>query len=131
MTCAEVAELLDAFVDAELPARELLGVARHAGACLDCDRAVRELTAMREAVERSAKAEAESLELSAVWSAVEARVVRVDARRAWRRRLRVVPAWGVGLAVAAGALFWLRTPGPEPVRVRAAARPRANQAVIE
>src|SRR5207247_2105358 len=33
MTCAEVEGLLDAFVDAELPAPALLAVARHAGGC--------------------------------------------------------------------------------------------------
>ena len=129
MTCEEFAELLDAFVDAELPAPKLLGVARHAGGCPGCDRAARELTAMREAVERGTKTEAEALDLSAVWPAVERRVAGVDTRRAWRRRLWAAPAWGVGLAAAAGALFWLHAPGPEPVRVTA--RPRPNQAVIE
>jgi len=129
MSCAEFAGLVDAFIDAELPAPKLLSVARHAGACLDCDRAVRELTAMREMLERGGRADAELLDLSPVWPAVERRAVRVDARRAWRRRLRTVPAWGIGLAAAAGALLWLRAPGPEPIRVTA--RPRPNQAVIE
>ena len=128
MTCAEVEGLLDAFVDAELPAPALLAVARHAGGCEACDAAVRELTALREAVERSVVAEAETLDLARVWPAVSQGVERHDARVEWRRRLRTVPAW-VALAVAASAVLWLRSPEPEPARLAAA--PRRNQAVIE
>jgi len=129
MTCGEVAALLDAFVDAELPAAMLLAVARHAGACTACDAVVRELTTLREVVERSVAAEAEALDLSRVWPAVSQGIERLDARVEWRRRLRTVPAWGVALAVAASAVLWVRSPGPEPQRV--AARPRPNQTVIE
>jgi anti-sigma factor RsiW len=125
MTCGEVEALLDAFVDAELPAAMLLAVARHAGACTACDAVVRELTALREVVERSVAVEAEALDLSRVWPAVSQGIERHDARVEWRRRLRTVPAWGVALAVAASAILW----GPEPQRV--AARPRPNQTVIE
>jgi len=130
MTCAEVEGLLDAFVDAELPAPALLAVARHAGGCEACDAAVRELGALREAVERSVGSEAAALDLSGVWPAVSRGVERHDARVEWRRRLRTVPAWGVALAVAATALLWLRSPEPEPARL-AAHPPRRNQAVIE
>jgi len=129
MTCGEVEALLDAFVDAELPAAMLLAVARHAGACTACDAVVRELTTLREVVERSVAAEAEALDLSRVWPAVSQGIERHDARVEWRRRLRTVPAWGVALAVAASAVLWVRSPGPEPQRV--AARPRPNQTVIE
>ena len=129
MTCGEVAGLIDAFVDAELPAPALLAVARHAGGCEACDAAVRELSALREAVERSVAAEAETLDLSRVWPAVSQGVERHDARVEWRRRLRTVPAWGVALAVAASAVLWMRSPEPEPTRLAAA--PRRNQAVIE
>ena len=129
MTCGEVEALLDAFVDAELPAAMLLAVARHAGACTACDAVVRELTTLREVVERSVAAEAEALDLSRVWPAVSQGVERHDARVEWRRRLRTVPAWGVALAVAASAVLWLRSPEPEPARLAAA--PRRNQAVIE
>ncbi len=102
MTCAEVEGLLDAFIDAELPAPALLAVARHAGGCEACER---------------------------VWPAVSQGVERHDARVEWRRRLRTVPAWGVALAVAASAVLWMRSPEPEPARLAAA--PRRNQAVIE
>jgi len=129
MTCGEVEALLDAFVDAELPAAMLLAVARHAGACTACDAVVRELTTLREVVERSVAAEAEALDLSRVWPAVSQGIERHDARVEWRRRLRTVPAWGVALAVAASAVLWVRSPGPEPQRL--AARPRPNQTVIE
>jgi anti-sigma factor RsiW len=114
MTCAEASPLLDAFVDAELPAPMLLAVARHAGVCPACERAVRELTALHEAVGGTVRAEAEALDLSPVWPAIEASLARVDAARAWRRRLRAAPAWGAALAAAAAAVFWLRTPVPTP-----------------
>jgi anti-sigma factor RsiW len=130
MTCAEAAGLLDAFVDAELPAATLLAVARHAGGCGECDASVRELTALREAVERSVAGEAVALDLARVWPAVSRAIARHDARVEWRRRLRTVPAWGVALAVAAGAVLWLRSPASEPARL-AARPPRRNQAVIE
>lgn len=130
MTCAEVAGLLDAFVDAELPASTLLAVARHAGGCAECDAAVRELTALREVVERSVAGEAVALDLARVWPAISRDLERHDARVEWRRRLRAAPAWGVALAVAASAVLWLRSPGPEPPRLAAPA-PRRNQAVIE
>ena len=129
MTCAEAAGLLDAFVDAELPAATLLAVARHAGGCGECDAAVRELTALREAVERSVAGEAAAVDLARVWPAVSRDIARHAARVEWRQRLRTVPAWGVALAVAASAVLWLRSPAPD---ARLAARPpRRNQAVIE
>jgi anti-sigma factor RsiW len=128
MTCADVASLLDRFVDAELPAPMLLAVARHAGACPACETAVRELTGLREVLERTVEADVERLDLGGVWPAVAHAAERVDARRAWVRRVRLAPVWGVGLA-AASALFWLRS-APAPVRV--AAHPvRPNQAIIE
>ena len=129
LECGEVAGLIDAFVDAELPASMLLAVARHAGGCTACDAAVRELTALREAVERSVASEADALDLSRVWPAVNRAIDRGDTRAAWRGRLRTVPAWGIALALAASAVLWLRSSGPEPARV--AARPRPNQTVIE
>jgi anti-sigma factor RsiW len=128
MTCGDVAQLLDAFVDAELPAPMLLAVARHAGACPSCDIAVRELTELREVVERSSQEDAAALDLSGIWPAVSEGIDRIDARRAWMRRLRSAPAWGLALAAAASAVIWFRTPADEPARV-AARRP--NQAVIE
>jgi anti-sigma factor RsiW len=137
MTCSDVSELLGAFVDAELPAPMLLSVARHAGACPDCDGSIRELSALHEAVERVAREDGEALDLSGIWPAVEADIARAEARRVWSRRVRSVPAWGVALAAAAGAVLWLRTPGPSPTQdvthrvtwSRRVARP--NQAVID
>jgi len=127
MTCPDVAELLDGFVDAELPGPMLLAVARHAAACPACDGAVRELTGLHEVVERVGRADGEALDLTGVWPAVAAGMARADARRAWGRRLRAAPLWGVALAAAAAAVFWLRA--SEPPRTRIAARP--NQAIIE
>ena len=129
MTCADVAQLLDSFVDAELPAPMLLAVARHAAGCPACDATMRDLTALHEAVERVGTEGGASLDLSRLWPALERAADRIDARRGWMRRLRTAPVWGVALAAAASAVFWL-TATPEPTRV--AQRPvRPNQAVIE
>jgi anti-sigma factor RsiW len=132
MTCGDVAQLLDAFVDAELPAPTLLAVARHAGACPSCDLAVRGLTTLHDTIERTARDEADALDLSGVWPAVEQRIEHGDARRRWVRRARRVPAWGLALAAAASVFFWFQAPSPlseQPTRI--AARPRPNQTVIE
>src|SRR5262249_10806480 len=121
--------LLDSFVDAELPGPMLLEVARHAGICSTCDRAVREMTAVRSSLERMIHGEVEGMDLSRVWPVVEERIGRSARRGVWRRFPRQVPMWSAAAAaLAAGALLWFRTPPPEPVRVT---RARPNQAVIE
>ena len=125
MTCGDVIQVLDAFVDGELPGPMLLDVARHAAGCPACDHAVRSLESLHEEIERTMRTEADALDLGGVWPAVASAMARDDARRAWRRRARTLPTWGAIAAMAAGAVFWLRTP-PMPVRI---ARP--NQAVIE
>jgi len=76
--------LLDSFVDAELPGSMLLEVARHAGSCPACDRAVREVTTLRESVERVVRREVEGVDLSGVWPAVERRIGRSGTRGVWR-----------------------------------------------
>ena len=128
MTCADVAQLLDAFVDAELPPPMLVAVARHAGTCGACEQLVRELTAAHDALERTVNAQADALDLGGVWPAVAVAADRIDARRRWLRRARTAPVWGVGLA-AAIALFFLQSPvrGPQPTIAHA----RPNQAVFE
>ena len=131
LTCEDAAPLLDAFVDAELEGPTLVQVARHAAACQTCDTSLRELVALQEAVGRHGRAAGESLDLSGLWPALEPQLEHIDAQRAWRRRLRSGRVWsGVGLALAASALFFLT--GQEPTSPPVVARaPRPNQAVIE
>jgi hypothetical protein len=128
MTCEDASPLLDAFVDAELEGPALIDVARHAAGCASCDGTLRELLALHEVVGRRGRAEAESLDLSGLWPALEPELDRADARRAWRRRLRSTPVWG-GLALAASALFMLS--GPAEKRPMQVAHARPNPAVIE
>jgi anti-sigma factor RsiW len=129
LTCLEVAPLIDAFIDAELPRPTLLEVARHAGGCAACDRTLRELGELCEAVGRTERADAEALDVPDLWPGVARQVARQEVRRLWRRRLRAAPAWGMAAAAAAAVLLWVRGAPEEPARV--AARPRPNQAVIE
>ena len=128
MTCEDASPLLDGFVDAELEGATLIDVARHAATCTSCDAALREMIALHEAVGRHGRTDAESLDLSGLWPALEPRLDETDARRAWRRRLRSAQVWG-GLALAASALFFVSRPQQQPTQVAAHVRP--NQAVIE
>jgi anti-sigma factor RsiW len=128
MTCADVAELVDAFVDAELPGPTLLAVARHAGTCPACDSTLREVTSLHETVEHVVKTDADGLDLSGVWPSVAQRIGGIDSRRTWLRRARSAPALGFALAAAAAAAFWIVA---SPVPVHVAARIRPNNAVIE
>jgi anti-sigma factor RsiW len=129
VTCGDVTQLLDAFVDGELPTPMLLAVARHAGGCAGCERAAAEVSRLHDAVEGTFRADAEALDLSTVWPALEAKLDRVDTMRNWRRRLRSVPAWGAAVAVAAAAVFWLRTSTPVTSPTRVVQRP--NHMVID
>src|SRR5262245_48026138 len=133
MTCTDVEQLQDGFVDAELPAPMLLAVARHAASCAACDETLRALGAMREAVERVVQGDAATLDVARIWPAVAPQVAATERRRTWRGRVRMLPAWGAVAAMAAGTLFWLQTPAPTPVveQPRAVATRRPNQAIIE
>jgi anti-sigma factor RsiW len=139
MTCTDVAQRLDAFIDTELPSSELLEVARHAAACTSCDEAVRELAQVRDAVADTLRAEVETLDLSRVWPTVAVAVDRVNARRAWVRRLRSTPVWATALAAAASVALWFHGPQVAPVasvapiatRTAAAERRPPNWAFID
>jgi anti-sigma factor RsiW len=128
MDCREAEPLLERFADGELSSPALVSVARHAGGCARCDAALRELGVVREAIARTVQADGDALDLGALWVGVTRRVGRHEARRAWMRRLRTAPAWGVAAALAAAAVLWLRGAPSEPPRV---ARARPNDAVIE
>jgi anti-sigma factor RsiW len=131
MTCEEAAPLLDAFVDAELEGPALIDVARHAASCKACDDALQELIALHETLGRHGLADAGSVDLSGLWQSLEPELKKVDARRAWRRRLRSSsPLWG-GLAIAASALLFLSGPQKETVVASKPPVYRPNQAVIE
>jgi hypothetical protein len=129
MTCGEVTEQLDAFVDGELAGLMLVEIARHAAGCAACDTAIRDLTVLHAAVERVVHDDVESLDLSGVWPAVDVEAARIDARRVWTRRVRAMPMWGAAMAMAAGAVFFLRAEATPPARNFARVRP--NHAVIE
>lgn len=126
MTCADVEPLLDPFVDAELPTTALLAVARHAGLCRACDAAIRQRTALREALVAAIDERLAGFAMDRVWPGVARLLERERARRRVpARRWYGVAAWSAPLALAAGLLLavGLRRdrPAPEPV---VAARPQ-------
>ena len=141
MTCQDVAQLLDGFVDTELSPSELLDVARHAAICANCDGTIRELTGLRESVAWLVEGEGRTLDLSGVWPAVAATIPR-STRRRHRGSIvpRQLPVWGAVMALAASVLLWLGTAGQPPSHApkqiasveQSATRARAaNHAVID
>jgi anti-sigma factor RsiW len=146
MACPDVERLLDAFVDSELPPGQLLEVAQHAASCPACEVAIGELTALRQSVAALVEQEANLLDLSGVWPAVEGTIGRrpgVPARvlaLPMRRAVPALPAWGALVALAATLFLWLGAPSTreatpvastqrsEPA-VRIAAAPKPGWAV--
>ncbi len=108
MTCPDVAQLLDAFVDTELPPAQLLDVARHAASCATCDGAIRDLTALRQSVAALVEREARQLDLSGIWPAIDAATAPRRSARvvALQRAVPAAPVWGALLALAASLFFW-------------------------
>jgi len=137
MTCADFEQLLDGFIDSELPPQMLLEVARHAATCPPCDATARQLTTMHEALARVVEDDAASLDLSRVWPAVAMVVNRAEKRRTWARRLRSAPVWMTAMAAAASVAVWMRTTDighvvSAPVHAtRVAMHTSPNRAVID
>jgi len=116
MTCSDVEQLLDGFVDTELPAAQLLDVARHAAGCTACDTAIRDLAALRQSVAELVEREAQSLDLSSVWPAVEAAITSPQRRARilpLRRNVPAAPLWGALMALAASVFVWVSGPSNE------------------
>src|SRR5262245_16440358 len=135
MNCSDVEQLLDGFVDTELPAAQLLDVARHAAGCMACDTAIRDLAALRQSVAELVEREAQALDLSSVWPAVEAAIASPASRRGrivpLRRNVPAAPLWGALMAVAASVFVWLSGPSNElatqvATQVASADRPAAT-----
>lgn len=114
MTCNDVSQLLDPFLDTELPPPMLLAVAKHAAGCTACDATIRELSDLRELLARDNAAIVDELDLRGVWPAVEAAIDRYDVVQARRRRIRALPMWGTAAAMAAGLMLWIGQASTQP-----------------
>ena len=101
MTCGDVETLLDAFLDSELPPPMLVAVARHAAGCSPCDQTIRALTTLRETLAETVRRDAEAVDLSGLWSHVDAAIDATQRRRRWTDHMRGAPMWAAGLAMAA------------------------------
>lgn len=130
MTCADVQQLIDGFLDTELSPPMLLDVARHAASCASCDADVRDLTELREIMVRNSETAVDALDLSGVWSTVAAGIARDEVTAARRRRWKSIPAWAPVAALAASLLVWVSIPGdvptaqaPAPVEVASVPKP--------
>src|SRR5262245_8916106 len=103
MTCAEAEPLLDRFLDRDLEPSELVAVAQHVGECPECDRQLRELTAIGRSLATAVAAEAATVDLRAIWPQVESGIRRIDSGRRVRR-LRAIPLAAGGFAIAASLM---------------------------
>lgn len=119
LTCRDLDDLIDAFVDSELPPASLLDVARHAAHCQPCEDRIQSVTAIGHVLGTSVRADAATLDLSGVWAAVEQRIDVVDTRHhrehRWDRFRQAfggptLPAWGTAAAIAASAVLYLQQP---------------------
>ena len=130
MRCPEAQPKLDAFVDTELPPRELVEVARHVAECDACDASVKWLMTLHDVVLGVTETDARAVDLNGLWPGVEAALDAHDAQHpgATVSRLRVgsAPLWVAGMAMAAGVLFFFGTGGePSVMPLETATGPRA------
>jgi len=110
----------------------LVAVARHAGGCSTCDQTIRSLTTVREALAETVRRDAEAVDLSGLWSRVDAAIESTQRRRRWSERMRGAPVWAAGLAMAAAlALVVLNVQPTPPVSGVRLARVPPNHAYID
>lgn len=117
LTCRDLDDLIDAFVDSELPPASLLDVARHAAQCSACEARIQAVTAIGHVLGTTVRHDAATLDLSGVWAAVERRIDVVDTQHhrdhrwdRWRQAFAgpTLPAWGTAAAIAASAALFLQ-----------------------
>jgi hypothetical protein len=79
--------------------------------------AIRDLAALRQSVTERVEREADALDLSSVWPAVEAAIAWPAPRPArilpLRRGVPAAPLWGALMALAASVFVWLSGPSTE------------------
>ena len=107
MTCRDMSGLVPLFFDGELDARQMRALALHSSRCASCEEELRHIESLQELVATTIAARVDELDLSGVWTAVEARLSPIRAS-AWQRvRLwweERDPVWWVRVPVA-GAVF--------------------------
>jgi len=117
MNCREAQPLLQLFVDGELDARQMRGVALHSARCNGCEQDLRFLESCQDAVTEYVTAAVEEVDLGRVWSGIAPRLrhrstplgarlwewwAEVDARSMLR-----VPAYaGAAAALVLAANVW-------------------------
>lgn len=132
MTCGDVETLLDAFLDSELPPPMLVSVARHAATCGPCDQAIRSLTTLRETLAETVRRDAETVDLSGLWSRIDEAIDSTQRRRRWTERMRGAPVWAAGIAMAAAlALVVMNVQQTPPTPGVRGARIPPNHAYID
>ena len=121
--CQDFARRFDSFLDGEMDAHSLRGMALHASHCPACGRDLENAETLQELILNAVEGEVERLATSTLWAKVEARLepsrvpLRVRLRGYFRERSwpRPVPALALGGVFAAllVALFWPVVSAPQ------------------
>src|SRR5262245_12808966 len=133
MNCRETRPLLPLFLDGELDARQVRGVALHSTRCTACEQELQRLERLQDLVGEYISSRIEDVDLSRVWAGVATRLEEIPLSWASRMRARWDtldvdwrwPAPALAALAAAAALLtwsWLPTnPGSPPEHNRIAA----------
>jgi anti-sigma factor RsiW len=86
MNCREAQPLLQLFIDGELDARRMRGVALHSARCSSCEQELRFFENCQDAVSQYVNVAIDEIDLSRVWAGVAPRLKH--ASPSWNSRLR-------------------------------------------
>jgi hypothetical protein len=111
MTCAEVRDLMDDYVDGDLDEAAFQEIELHLAGCAGCRAEERSLRAL---LAHAAALPAERMPARDLWPEIAA---RLEEARPARGRLWSVAGWGAGLAAAAGVVLALSATLGGPGRV--------------
>lgn len=106
MNCREALPLLPLFVDGELEARQMRGLALHATRCTACEDELRRIERLQDAVAEFVNKQVDEVDLGRVWEGVAPRLgtppmpLRMRLREWWQADER---SWWLQLPVYAGA----------------------------
>jgi len=124
MTCRDAAPLLALFLDGELDPHQMRAIALHSARCTNCERDLRDLERLQEAISTTINSSVDEIDLETFWPSINRRLSTIrhpwwhqitawwgDLDQAWMIRL---PGFAAAAVAAAFALFLFTRPSPNP-----------------